>query len=339
MAGVVLSADFLGRPVSAVRVLGLTVTGLLVVDPALAWSLGFGLSVGACLGIALFAVPLTRVVPGPPWLAAPLATTLAAQLGTAPLLVGGLGGVPVVAPLANLLALPAAEPVTVWGLVAGLPAGLVGGPAATVLHLPTGLLVSWVATVARFAGGLPLGVLGAGEAAVAGLALGGLVATRSGPGRAWAQRGCAVAVVGACAVPAWRTTMPTARWAAPVAPGARLWVEAGGPRPGASVLVLERVDAEGLLAGLRRRGVRAVSVVVVGRTSRALARDVAALLPRLRARAVVAPDRRLVGLAASPVVVADGPVSLRAGGLLVRVTPGRLGPAGALSTEVSRAPP
>ena len=45
----------------------------------------------------------------------------------------------------------------VWGLTGGLVAGMVGGAPATVLHLPTRLLVSWLDGVATAAAGWPWG--------------------------------------------------------------------------------------------------------------------------------------------------------------------------------------
>src|SRR5205807_7177343 len=106
------------------------------------------------------------VVPGPRWLATPLAVTGAAQLGVAPVLVPVFGGLPVVALPANLLALPAAAPVTAWGVAAGVPAGMIGGSFARLAHVPTSLLVGWVAAVARRSAALPLGQLRMGHVAL-----------------------------------------------------------------------------------------------------------------------------------------------------------------------------
>ena len=55
MAGLALLAGSLGRPASSLRLLALAVTGLLLIDHLVAFSVGFQLSVGACAGIALFA--------------------------------------------------------------------------------------------------------------------------------------------------------------------------------------------------------------------------------------------------------------------------------------------
>ena len=152
-------ASTLGRSVSGLRLLALAVTGVLLVDPLLVGSVSFLLSAGACAGIALFAAPLAAALPGPRPLAAALAVTLAAQIGVAPVLVPVFGGLPVAAVPANLLAVPAAGPVMMWGLAAGLPAGLVGGAVAHLVHVPTGWLVAWVAGVARVSARLPLGEL------------------------------------------------------------------------------------------------------------------------------------------------------------------------------------
>ena len=85
-------------------------TGLLIVDPVLVRSVGFLLSVGACCGIALWAAPLAARLPGPRIVAEPLAVTIAAQVGVAPVLIPVFGGLPVAAIPANLLAIPAAGP-------------------------------------------------------------------------------------------------------------------------------------------------------------------------------------------------------------------------------------
>ena len=66
MSGLALVAAFLGRPVSGLRLLALAGAGLMVVDPFLVHSLGFGLSCGASAGILLLAGPLAGRLPGPP---------------------------------------------------------------------------------------------------------------------------------------------------------------------------------------------------------------------------------------------------------------------------------
>lgn len=161
MAGVGLTARYRGDLVSPMRALALAVILLLLIDPLLAWSVGFALSVGACAGIAFLAKPIRHRLHGPSFIAEPLAVTLAAQIGTAPFLVGLFGGLPLASIPANLLALPAAEPVMVWGLTGGLVAGAVsgvwGGALSRALQLPTHLLLAWIEGVARRAAWLPVG--------------------------------------------------------------------------------------------------------------------------------------------------------------------------------------
>jgi competence protein ComEC len=165
MAGIGAFGAAVGRPSSGLRRLGLAVTGLVLCDPLLVTSLGFRLSVAGAGGIIVAAAPIERCLPGPRWLAAPLAVTGAAQLAVAPLLVQSFGTVSLVSLPANLLAVPAAGPVMMWGLTAGFVAGVVGGPAAAVLHVPSRLLLGWIEGVAMAAATRPLGLLRAGHVA------------------------------------------------------------------------------------------------------------------------------------------------------------------------------
>ena len=106
----------LGRPLTSLRVLALAVAGLVLIDPLLVRSLGFPLSVAASAGIILLGAGPAARLPGPGPLAELVAVTLAAQGAVAPLLVLLPGGVPLAAVPANLLAVPAAGPLMVWGL-------------------------------------------------------------------------------------------------------------------------------------------------------------------------------------------------------------------------------
>ena len=160
MASVAAVGTAVGRPASTLRALALGVAGMVLIDPLLVTSLGFRLSVAGAAGIVVGAGRLAAALPGPRWLAAPLSVTLAAQTAVAPLLVAAFGDVPVAAIPANLLAVPVAGPLMVWGLSAGMIAGVVGGPLATVLHLPSRVLLAWLDGVATSAAGWPLGHLG-----------------------------------------------------------------------------------------------------------------------------------------------------------------------------------
>ena len=170
MAGLACLAFSIGRPGPTVRLLVLTVTALVLVDPFLVRSVGFGLSVAASAGILLLSRPLAAAMPGPEAVRQPLAVVLAAQVGVAPLLLAVFGGLPVASLPANLLAEPVAGLVMMWGASAGLLAGLVPQGLATLVHLPTMVGLWWIASVARWSTDARLGQLGVtGMTAAVGL--------------------------------------------------------------------------------------------------------------------------------------------------------------------------
>ncbi len=176
MAAVVMLAQFSGRRVSAVRALSYSVVALLLVDPLLLMQVGFQLSVGACIGIVLFSAPLARRVPGPRAIRNALSVSLAAQLGVAPVLYATFGSLPWVAPAANLLAVPVAEPIT----VIGLPVAALGAWWAPLrlLLVPVQWLLQWVEAVARVSTDTPWLILVLGSLVVV---LGAVLAPNPGP--------------------------------------------------------------------------------------------------------------------------------------------------------------
>lgn len=193
MAGVAVLAVAGGRVAPALRVLALTVTLLMLVDPLMVHSLGFQLSVSATAGLVLLTRPIERVLPGPAWLTLPVAVTLAAQLATAPLLLALVGDLPAGATVANLLAGPAAGAIMVSGMTVGSLAGLVDERLAWWLLLPTRWAVAWVDGVAAVVSRSPLGPVRPWQLAAFAL-LGGL---------AWAVRRTRwrrAAVASACAL-------------------------------------------------------------------------------------------------------------------------------------------
>ena len=148
MAALSATAFALGRERAPARLLALAVTGLLLVDPLLVGSVGFWLSVGATAGVTVVGPWLAarlRLV-GP--LAGPLGVTLGAQVGVALPAVLVFGRMPLVSVPANLLAVPVAGAVMLYGLPAGLVAGAVPSVAPVVMF-PCRLGVRWVDIVAR----------------------------------------------------------------------------------------------------------------------------------------------------------------------------------------------
>lgn len=302
MAALACWSAFAGRPVSRVRILALAVAGLLLVDPLLSRSVGFRLSVGASAGLVLLARPLADRLPGPRWMAEPLGVTLAAQVGVAPFLLTTFGGLPAVSVVANLLAVPAAGPLTAWGLTAGFVAGALGGDGAAVLHVPTDLLARWIAGVARVCASAPLGTVDGRAVAVTVAAVVAL--------HRWRRVAVAAGVVALVVVarPASSAT------GVEVGRGAHLW------RDGAAVLVLDGdadADAGRILDGLRRAGVRSLDLVVARRGSRSIGGVLVDLRARVAVRAVAAPAAHRIRDATA----VDAPVELRLGRLLVRLSP------------------
>ncbi len=310
MAAAAAFARSAGRPQPALRIVGLGVGAVVLIDPLLVWSLGFTLSVGATLGLALLAEPWERrlVARGVrPWLAAPLAATLAAQALTVWLVLPISGGVPVASVLANVAAAPLAGPAMVLGVVLGAVGGFVRPGVADVVLTPFELLLGAVAAVARITAALPLGRWGAAHLGVmwAGTVVVALAGRRSAgrSGRAariavrLAVRGAVVAVAAAVAAGPVAGARNGGVAGLALDGGARLWAEPSGWRSqGAVVVVLSgRVDDERLLDALRRRGVRTVDVVAVPRPGRAALAGVAAVRSRFGPARFVGPGALLAG--------------------------------------------
>lgn len=154
-AGVSTLAAMQSARSAGIRSLSLAVIGLLLIDPFLAWSVAFQLSVGASLGILMLAPLIQARLPWPAWLAAPVAITLAAQIGVSPVLLFVFGPVASVTIPANVLAGWAAGGVMTLGLSVGLLAAVVPAPVATVLQLPSRSLVWWIDAVAGHAAAAP----------------------------------------------------------------------------------------------------------------------------------------------------------------------------------------
>ena len=105
-----------------VRALGVAVLVLLLVDPWLALSLGFVLSVLATAGILFLAPPWRDRLSTwlPRWAAEAVAVPLSAQLVCTPVVAAISDQVSLVAVVANMVVAPAVGPATVLGLAGGL---------------------------------------------------------------------------------------------------------------------------------------------------------------------------------------------------------------------------
>jgi competence protein ComEC len=158
------------------RALGVAVLVLVLVDPGLAVSAGFVLSVLATAGILVLAPGLRDALARwlPRWLAEAVAVPLAAQLACTPVVAAISGQVSLVAVAANVLAAPAVGPATVLGLAGGL-LGLGSAPVGRLVGTGAAWCVGWIIAVAEHGAGLPVAAIGWGTGVASLVVLTGLV--------------------------------------------------------------------------------------------------------------------------------------------------------------------
>ncbi|MEQ1872424.1 MAG: ComEC/Rec2 family competence protein [Ilumatobacteraceae bacterium] len=149
MAMLAATAYVRGAQASPVRLLSLAVTALVVVDPLLVWSVAFWLSVGATAGVCVLGPWFRSRLPGPRWVRLPLSITIGAQLGVALPSLMVFHRLPVVSLPANLLAVPVAGFVMLYGLPAGIVAAWLPNALKALVMLPAEWGTHWVALVAR----------------------------------------------------------------------------------------------------------------------------------------------------------------------------------------------
>ncbi len=258
MAGIAAIATTSGHRQGGVRVLGLTVTLLVLVDPFLVHSVGFQLSVAASAGILVLAPVLARAIRGPAYLVEPLAVTLGAQLAVLPLLTTRFGPVSAVSVPANVAAGWAAGFVMMWGLTAGVVAGMVGGTIGRLIQWPAAVGVWWLDRVASVAVGLPAPRVGVATVAL----VAALIAVRwwarsfTGPG----GRGLRIGAV-AAAVAVIVAGVPSRPEAVVTLAGEATWIPPADGQP--SVLVVEPAPSDRLLDALLANRITRLDVVVV----------------------------------------------------------------------------
>lgn len=173
MAAVGAASVLYGRRGDPVAALSAAVVVALIVEPPVAFDVGFRLSVAAVGGLLLFARLadgwLTEAMPAPVrWAASPLALTVTAQIATAPVSAATFGVVSLIAPLANLLVGPLITVVLMCGLI-GVVAGafsrtvgswvlMAGGAAGHLAADIAGWLASVPAAAAAFSDAVAVGV-------------------------------------------------------------------------------------------------------------------------------------------------------------------------------------
>ncbi|WP_223586304.1 ComEC/Rec2 family competence protein [Microbacterium sp. OVT16B] len=156
MAGAAMLSVLLGRPSAGAGLLALCASAILIVDPWLAATPGFALSVAASGALILLAPRLARGMAR--WMPQPLALAigvpLSAQLVCAPIIALFAEQQSLVGVVANMIADPAAPIATVVGLLACLAAPLPF--LADVLAASAWLPAAWIAATAEVSAELPL---------------------------------------------------------------------------------------------------------------------------------------------------------------------------------------
>ena len=162
MAGIALTGRLLGVVLEAWQLLATAVVVLVISQPALVWNAGFQLSVVATAGVLV----------GSRWpikggrAARTLAITIGAQVAVAPILLIQFDSVPLLSPLANLVAAPLVATATLVGAI--------GVGAVPLLIDPAAFLAELVLSIARGAAGWPQ--LEVGEFALVALGAGSAIA-------------------------------------------------------------------------------------------------------------------------------------------------------------------
>lgn len=287
----VLLARLVGRGRDTWAALGLAAVVVLAREPTAVTGPGFQLSFSAVAALLWLTRPLEeRLGPRlPPALATPVAVSLAATIGTAPVSLLTFGQVSLVGVLANPLVVPVVPLIMALGF-GSVAAGFVDPVLSSALNTAAGVLVGWVSTVSALLAKAPV-MTWANAAFVfmgaVGASLGVYAATRYGrgwrtPTRAKGPPRSAVKLIAALVGAVIMGTTPlgfsaayseaTVRWAArewpafgetrvlDVGQGSAVLVRS--PR-GSAVLIDGGPEGADLLGDLLHLGVSRLDVLVV----------------------------------------------------------------------------
>ncbi len=251
------------------RALGVAVLVLVLVEPRLAGSAGFVLSVLATAGILVLGPGLRDAMARwlPRWLAEAVAVPLAAQLACTPVVAAISGQVSLVAVLANVLVAPVVGPATVLGLFGGL-LGLFAEPLGRVMGTLSALCVAWIVAVAHRGADLPAAAMswGTGGLSLALLSVLTVVLALTLPRLLRSPVtgvGCCVVMLASVLVRPGDLDWPPAGWvvvACDVGQGDALVLRTG---PGSAVVVDAGPDPPRVDGCLDRLGVERVPLLVL----------------------------------------------------------------------------
>jgi ComEC/Rec2-related protein len=148
MGSMLLASQIFGKAATGMRILIISAVLMLLVKPDWIRDLGFWMSFAATLSLMLFSKSfdrLLRKIPGV--LREGLSTSLAAQIGVAPILYYTFGYINIASPIANALVLWTVPYITIMGMIAAF-SGLLFEPLGKAVIYLTYPLTSWFVFVA-----------------------------------------------------------------------------------------------------------------------------------------------------------------------------------------------
>ena len=147
MGSLVFTAQGLGRISDAMRSLFLSFFFMLLLKPEWLWDLGFILSFVATLSLMLFESKVYRLISFvPTFFREGLSTSLAAQVGVAPILFYTFGQLNFLSPVINALVLWTIAPISLIGMLGGLT-GIIFEPLGKVIVILAYPLTGWFIAV------------------------------------------------------------------------------------------------------------------------------------------------------------------------------------------------
>ena len=161
MGALVVWAELAGRSTHVWTLLLAACGAMTLLDPNVAWDIGFQLSALATAGLFAWARPLqAQLARGPlawrglAWAVEPLTATLAASVFSLPILLYHFGQLSLVAPIANVLMLPLVPWAMLWGALA-TTAGLLWLPLGQGMALGSWPFLQWLLTASHTLARLP----------------------------------------------------------------------------------------------------------------------------------------------------------------------------------------
>ena len=152
MGSIAFTAQEIGRLYLAWRALVLSALAMLFIKPEWIIDLGFILSFVATASLMLFEARIRKFLRRvPSIIRQDLSTTLAAQIGVAPILFASFGQFNILSPLVNALILWTIPPITIIGMIGGM-LGLIFEPAGRLVLLLSYPMTSWFIFVVKHAG-------------------------------------------------------------------------------------------------------------------------------------------------------------------------------------------